>query len=165
MALTYEPIATNTLSSATNSVSFTSIPSTYTDLVLVVSAWHATASSQVALRFNSDSGGNYSYTRLLGSGTAATSERDVNKSTIFLGYINSTATSPNFICSIQDYSNSTTYKTTFNRFNTIGNWGNMGATVGNWRSTAAITSMAITPADGGNFASGSIFTLFGIQAA
>lgn len=165
MALTYEPIATNTLSSATNSVSFTSIPGTYTDLILVISAWHATASSQVAMRFNSDSGSNYSYTRLLGSGTAVSTERDINKSTIMLAYVNSTASSPNIICSIQDYSNSTTNKTTLNRFNTTGNWNNLGATVGLWRSTAAVTSVTISPADGGNFASGSVFTLFGIQAS
>lgn len=165
MASTYEPIATTTLNSATASVSFSSISGSYTDLVLIVSAWHETTGSQVALRFNGDTGSNYSYTRLLGNGTTASSERDTNKSTIFLGYVNNTATAPNFICHIQNYANTTTYKTTLNRFNTTGNYGNLGATVGLWRSTSAITSMSISAADGGNFASGSTFTLYGIKAA
>ena len=71
MAVTYTPITSNTLTSATASVTFSSISGTYTDLVLVVSAQSASTNVDLAMRFNSDSGTNYSNTRLYGTGSAA----------------------------------------------------------------------------------------------
>jgi hypothetical protein len=62
MAITYEPIATATLGTATASVTFSTISGSYTDLVLVIqrrygysNKWYATS-----IRFNSDTGSNYS---------------------------------------------------------------------------------------------------------
>ena len=77
MTATYEKIATNTLSSAAISLTFSSIPATYTDLVLITSSQHAAsdASSRLYLNFNSDTATNYSYTQIRGSGTAAFSSR------------------------------------------------------------------------------------------
>ena len=71
---TYVAIATNTLGSAAASVTFSSIPGTYTDLVIVTQAISATADN-VGIRFNSDSGSNYSQTWLSGNGTSAISSR------------------------------------------------------------------------------------------
>jgi hypothetical protein len=76
-ASTYVPIATQTLGSATASVTFSSIPATYTDLVLIVAAQNVTASgvNNMALVLNSDGGTNYSMTRLSGNGSTVSSDR------------------------------------------------------------------------------------------
>ena len=55
MPVTYEPIATATLGTAANSYTFSSIPSTFTDLVLVVDVIEATANNY-GIRINGNSG-------------------------------------------------------------------------------------------------------------
>jgi len=111
---TYTPIATTTLGSAVASYSFTSIPSTYTDLVLILNPSGTTTNGQdVGLRFNSDSATNYSRTALSGNGTNAISPRQSNQTYAYLTYYGypSGSVPMNFISNIQNYSNSTTYKT------------------------------------------------------
>jgi hypothetical protein len=61
---TYTPLATNTLGSATSSVTFNSL-SGYTDLVLVFKT-KLTTSAAIKVQYNADTGNNYSYTRLYG---------------------------------------------------------------------------------------------------
>jgi len=51
---TYTPIATQTLSSAVTSVTFSSIPQTYTDLILVMNVTNSSATVYKALQFNTD---------------------------------------------------------------------------------------------------------------
>ena len=60
-----------------------------------------------------------------------------------------------------DYSNTTTYKSTVVRGNNSGYI--MGASTSLWRSTTAINSILFF-SNGGNFAAGSTFKLYGIQA-
>jgi hypothetical protein len=166
MPSTYEPIATQTLGSATATVTFSSIPSTYTDLVLVTSSKKDTATAaNEAIRFNSDTGSNYSYTLLEGTGSAAASGRATNSTSIALDDAALVDTS-NFrpaIVSIQNYSNSTTNKTILSRANNASR--GVDAIVGLWRNTAAITSVSVILQGGSNFAAGSTFTLYGIKAA
>ena len=71
---TYTPIATNTLSSATASVTFSSISGVYTDLVLVITPTIPTGAYDILMRVGNgtvDSGTNYSVTRVSGTGSAA----------------------------------------------------------------------------------------------
>ena len=75
MPATYEPIQTTTLGSAAASYTFSSIPSTYTDLKLVITGTSVGAYADIDLRFNSDTATNYSWTALAGNGTAASSYR------------------------------------------------------------------------------------------
>ena len=112
------------------------------------------------ITFNSDSGANYSWTRLLGTGSAASSDRGTSSNGInFLVY-----DYPTHIVQIQNYSNTTTYKTALVRFNNPSNY--VGAVVGLWRNTAAITSVSVaTPGGGVYFPNGMTFTLYGITAA
>lgn len=164
MANTYEAIATNTLGSAAASVTFSSIPSTYTDLILVMSPSVASL-VELKMRFNSDTGSNYSSTELTGTGTTAGSSRHSNQTSMYVNY-NAYAGNDfnsNFIAQIQNYSNSTTYKTALIRANNAG-YG-VDAIVGLWRSTAAITSITILNGASANFQSGSTFSLYGITAA
>jgi hypothetical protein len=165
MTLTYEKIATNTLGSATNSITFSTISGSYTDLVLIS---HITgfsdASYSGAIRFNSDTGSNYSLTNLYGDGSSAGSDRTSSAAQIqcygkAIGVPNAVSTG---ITNIQNYSNSTTYKTALTR------WGQAGvginANVGIWRSTSAITSVTIFGLNSNTFSTGSTFTLYGIKA-
>jgi len=157
---TMTPIATNTLASAASSVTFSSIPQGYTDLVLVVNSAITTSNDAIYLQFNSDTGTNYSRTLLYGTGTAAASYRESSVAKIEIG-IEDTSNSTN-IFNIQNYSNSTTYKTILSRANatTV----RVQAGVGLWRSTAAITSVLVGTGTS-TFISGSTFTLYGIKAA
>lgn len=157
---TYEPIATTTLSSAQSSVTFSSIPGTYTDLVLV-GALDMTAALDFWFRVNSDTGTNYSMTRLTGNGTTAASFRVSNESKIYINF-STTSGEQNFIMHFMNYSNTTTYKTILKRFNNAAS--DLVARVGLWRSTSAITTILVQT-DSSTFKAGSTFTLYGIAAA
>jgi hypothetical protein len=158
MAKTYEPIATETLGTTESSVTFSSIPGTYTDLVLVFAGTVGILDNN-NVTFNGDTGSNYSVTRLVGNGSTASSSRGSNLNAIQCGEI---ATSQsNDIIQIQNYSNSTTYKTLIHRSNNTSQF--LKASVGLWRNTAAITSITIT--NGGTYQIGSTFTLYGIASA
>jgi len=159
---TYTPIATTTLSSAAASYTFSSIPSTYTDLVLI-SAPIYTATTAARYTINADTGANYSATYVAGNGTTAASTRVTSNTDIILDYYNHTSTAtPNQITHFFNYSNTTTYKTFLSRSNDAA--AGTDAAVGLWRSTSAITSIKLAVSTG-NFNIGSTFTLYGIQAA
>lgn len=163
MPATYEPIATTTLSSAQATATFSSIPATYTDLILVFSGSIDTSGRTIRLRFNSDSGTNYSDTYVSGDGTTATSSRTTSQASarISLGLTSSTQTV--ITSHIQNYSNSTTYKTLLSRGTSASDSAN--AIVSLWRSTSAITDIEVRLNSTGNFNSDSTFTLYGIKAA
>jgi hypothetical protein len=167
MTATYEKIATTTLGSATASNTFSSISGAYTDLVLIASL-RGTAGAAIKVQFNGDTGTNYSSTRLVGTGVAAESSRNTSVSSIIYGN-NGIPTAANefaaVIMNIQNYSNTTTYKTMLSRFNNANTTlGSTDAIVGLWRNTAAITSVKVE-ANSGNFETGSTFTLYGIKSA
>jgi len=63
---TYTLINSSTLTSATANVTFSSIPATYTDLLLIINAQsvQATTYDNVIIQFNADTGSNYSRTRI-----------------------------------------------------------------------------------------------------
>ena len=161
---TYTPIATTTLGSAQATVTFSSIAGTYTDLILVFNGKSNGANPAVRGRFNSDTGSNYSYTRLYGTGSVAGSSRASSQTSMGIataGGVTSTFET-NIIWHIMNYSNATTFKTSIVRANTPS-----AATETNvnlWRSTSAITSISIFT-DSDSFGSGSTFTLYGIASA
>ena len=160
MPNTYESIATQTLGSAAASVTFSSIPSTYTDLVLVTSTKYTSTASHCLLQANSDSGTNYSNTFLYGDGSSAYSGRQTNNTGCFIGRANTTEFGVG-ITHIQNYSNSTTNKTLLSRTAVSGE---VNAVVGLWRSTAAVTSIVFS-LNAGTYSAGTTFTLYGIKAA
>jgi hypothetical protein len=159
---TYEPIATTTLGSATNLVNFTSIPSTYTDLVLIGDFTCSANGTNPGVYFNSSTG-SVSQTSLYGSATTPGSFRLSGYNFLFFGAGGDIANDPqNVIINIQNYSNSTTNKSCLMRYNTVSNA--VMAVVGMRNNTAAITAINLTT-QAGNYNSGSIFTLYGITAA
>lgn len=167
MPATYEPIATTTLGSAAANIQFSSIPSTYTDLVvtLVVNTTSVDARG-VRCTFNSDTGANYSATRLQGDGATAASTRSTGQANIPLTLNATTSTTiPTFYqFNVFSYAGST-YKTVLAMGNADKNGsGVVDRTVGLWQSTAAINTLNITP-NSGNFNTGTIATVYGVKSA
>jgi len=160
MPKTYTPLATTTLSSAAASVTFSSINGSYTDLVLIVNGTVNTG-SYFTLRFNSDSGNNYSNTEIYQSGNTPGSARNTNNPYMYNGSVGTTQTT--VINHIQNYSNSTTNKTVLTRSNVGGS--EVKVSIGLWRSTSAITSVTCGTGGSNTYQSGSTFTLYGILAA
>jgi hypothetical protein len=164
MPLTYTPIATQTLGSAAASVTFSSIPATYTDLVLVFNGTTVTSANNLSLQFNGDTASNYSMTRLRGTGSAAESSRFTSQTLMLGPNISSTSStiSP-VIWQIQNYANTTTYKTALARGG--GSDVETTAIVGLWRNTAAINQVVVLVNGSQNMTIGSTFSLYGILAA
>ena len=166
MAVTYEPLATTTLGSAAASVSFTSISGSYTDLVCVVNYSLNVANSSLFVRLNSDSGSNYSYTRVSGNGSTASSGRGSNGTQARITAdttAQGSGTRQTVILNFMNYSNSTTYKTFLSRYSSSGG---TEAFVDLWRSNSAVTSIEIKGFDAtAIIESGSTFTLYGIASA
>jgi hypothetical protein len=162
---TYTPIATYTVPSSITSYTFGSIPGTYTDLLLISSLQTSLNLDAAVIRFNSDSGSNYSYTQLRGDGTSATSNRATSQTGGRIANdCPNTGYYGTYITHIQNYANATTYKTIISRGNAASTSLQAFATL--WRKTPeAITSITILPESGGNLLSGSTFTLYGIASA
>jgi hypothetical protein len=158
MATTYVPLATQTLSSAASSVTFSSIPQTYTDLVLVV-AGGTTVTTDVYIEFNGDTGTNYSRTYLGGNGTSASSGRSTSTTAIPSFYIGSSQSTG--YAHIMSYANTNVNKTILTRSSSADVF--VLTNVGLWRSTAAINSIKILTV-GTNLSSGSTFNLYGIAS-
>lgn len=159
MPSTYEPIATTTVSgSSTSTISFSSIASTYTDLYLVTQGGLAN-SGGFAIRFNGDTGTNYSRTFLKGNGTSATSGRGSNEYPV---YCSSDGTNQVNRFAIMNYSNTTTYKTMITRGDEAANSAITFVVL--WRSTSAINQVEVI-CPGTNFNSGFTATLYGIKSA
>ena len=160
---TYDLIASNVLSSNATSVTFSSlntIGSGYRDLVLVANVL-ATATVDSLLRFNSDTGSNYSWVRASGNGSTAASFGNTTDGI----YLNAVAQfdSTNrglVITSVLDFAQTNKHKTVLTRSNNAGQGVEMGA--GRWANTSAITSITFQSGSSTNFQSGSTFYLYGI---
>jgi hypothetical protein len=161
---TYEPISTTTLVSNASTITFSNISQAYTDLVLVVRAISTgTAQPDVYMRVNSDTGNNYSRTRLGGNGSSVFGSNITGETFWVLGPMENTAIT-NTVCNIMNYSNTTTYKTMLVRSNDSAIA--VQAMISLWRSTSAISSILLYPEPAkGDFASGTTATLYGIKAA
>ena len=164
MTATYKKIATTTLGSAASSITFSSISSSYTDLILVSAPLTQGNSYSFNIVLNSDTGTNYSCTRLYGSGTSGASDRASSTANSLDNWNIATSTGvvQPIITQIQNYSNTTTYKTFLTRINSPAPDTYLGAVVSLWRSTSAITSVEFKTS--GNVGAGSTFTLYGIKA-
>jgi hypothetical protein len=164
MALTYEPIATQTLASTATSVTFSSIPSIYTDLVLVMNLKTVADGGYNYYNFNGDTATNYSSTRLDANGTSVISGRSTSENILYQSHYANTDNS-NFntliIMNLMNYSNTTTYKTVLTK--AMNATKGIDQVVGLWRSTAAISTILISQSQ--TMTAGCTFTLYGIKSA
>ena len=166
MPKTYEAIATQTLGSTAASVTFSSIPSTYTDLVLVCNLGSTVAGQAIIMRANGDSGSNYSFRTIRGNGSTVIGEQQSNQTQVRISVAVDTSTAAgnqNIITNIMNYSNTSTFKTFFGRANNADVNGTE-VNVSMWRSTTAINQLLVG-LTGSTFVAGSTFTLYGIKAA
>jgi len=170
MAKTYDKIDTYTLTSVAQGITFTSIPSTYTDLVLVLALISKTAGNDVRVRVGNgsiDSGANYSANYLTGNGSAASASRNSSATYIPFYRVVGTTTSPaTLIVDLFNYSNTTTKKSMIVRnYSTASETGFGG---GIWNSTSAINQIYIYE-DGNTspqqFDVGTVATLYGVKSA
>ena len=173
MPATYEPIASQTLGSTSSSVTFSAIPGTYTDLRVVCMVRLGSASGS-KIRLNGDSATNYSMTFLQGySASTEASGRASSASSINNNLVFGDATAANqftpYEIDVMSYANTSVFKTLFWGYGTGGGLqgtnSEVGRIVGLWRSTAAITSIELSPFNATTYQVGSTFSLYGIKAA
>ena len=171
MPSTYTLISSNVLSSSAASVTFSAIPSTYTDLVLRMSARSDAAGvwgDALNLQFNNDTTTKYSITTLEGNGSVAYSSRMSNDNRIRFISIDTAGNTSNTFTSLELYFPS--YTAAQNKPSSIsmaaenntteayqGAWANL------YRSTSAITEIKLFMISASSFVSGSSFYLYGIK--
>jgi hypothetical protein len=158
-------IATTTLGSATSSITFNSIASSWTDLrLIVVASTTGTSDYNMALRFNGDSGSNYSRIGMDVANGTIYNFNNVNQTYIDWVYAHGANPTPSLITydifSYAGSTNKTTLITASHDTNTSGPTG-LGRIVALWRNASAITSIELSFAST-NFAIGTTATLYGI---
>ena len=169
MPATYDSIATTTLGSA-SSITFSSIPSSYTDLRLTFVGVASSGTTTKRIQFNADTSTastNYSTTIVLGNGTSPISNRYTNEFGIRLAsnQVADSLTIPVFIAvDIFSYNGSTNKTVLSMEASDQNGAGYVQANVGLWRSTAAITSLTLM-INANTFAAGATATLYGIKSA
>lgn len=156
MTITYESIYTTT-SNNDSQISFTSIPATYTDLVLVITGANSGSGTKY-IRFNNSST-NYQVTSFMGGGVSYLYVGQYNNASWIDAY--NAGTNPYItVVHIPEYANSSIKKRYLSRHAT----GRVSAEMfcGGWDGTAAIDRVDIY-ISGNNFGS-STFSLYGIKS-
>lgn len=177
MATTFELIKGETLTGSQASYTFSAIPSTFSDLCLKISARTDLSGNfdGVSIRFNSDSGTNYSDTYLFG-GNSSTSSGRQSSASIQYGdgsVVTDTATATsNTFANIEIYIPSYTVSQSkpMSAFsvaetNAAGFPAQIYSTAALWRNNAAISSIVLTTTNGTNYVTGSSFYLYGVKNA
>jgi hypothetical protein len=162
-------IESKTLVSANSTIEFTSIPQTFTDLILLGSSRaDGDGIINVSARFNTDSGSNYSL-RLLyaeNSTSALSTAETGTKIRFFYSNSNNTTsnTFSNWCMTIPNYTSSLDKSLSIDHTTEHNGTSPMiqGLTVGRWSGTAAITRITLTHETGANFVAGSIVSLYGV---
>jgi len=157
----YDSIATSVAGvGGTTSVTFSSIPSTYTHLQIRAYGIVAAGVTNLAVQFNGDTASNYWWHQLYGSG-GGTGSNNSGASSPFM-YMPTFATQPGgMVLDILDYTNTNKYKTMRGIGGSDANGsGQLSLSSGMWNSTAAITSITLY---GSTFSQYSSFALYGIK--
>ena len=168
----YESIATVTVGSGgQTTVDFTSIAGTYKHLQvrLITRNNRASVLDGLYMRFNSDSGNNYSDHFLRGDGASVAANATTTTNLMLMGTVSaSSGTASVFagaVIDILEYANTNINKTvrTLEGYDANGS-GYVGLFSGNWRSTSAVTSITFGSTNGSGILQYSQFALYGIKA-
>lgn len=154
---TYIPLATVTLATTATSVTFSSIPATYRDLIIVVNGTGST-SGEYRVRFNGDTGSNYISVYMY----APTPQSGAATNTYLGASIGPTSPQPT-IFQVMDYSATDKHKTVLYRTGLVDSGATfyVSANAVRWASTTAITSCSFTMPSG-SFNTGLTVNLYGI---
>jgi len=162
----YYSIATQTVGSGgASSITFASIPSTYTHLQIRCSTLSSSSFSNTLVTFNGDTGANYTYHQLVGNGSSASAYGAASQNNAVLGQQGTTTYPAAEIMDILDYANTNKYKTVRDLSGTDSNNTGQGLIIlrsSVWMNTNAITSITLTNG-GGNYAQYSSFALYGVK--
>jgi len=168
----YDSIATANGTGSSGTITFSSIPATYTHLQLraILRGTASNTSDGYNLRFNSDTGANYDGGHIL-YGTGSAGAFHVGASTTYIqpgDIVGASATASIFaaqVTDILDYTNTNKYTTirTLYGFNLNGS-GTVALSSGLWMNTAAVTTITLTT-NSGSFATNTQFALYGIKGA
>ena len=161
-----EAISAITLSATTSVVEFNNIPSTYTHLQLRAFLVSATSANN-QFRLNNDSGTNYTWHQIQGTGSAVEAYASNPTSNPPWGLNSGNSSYPMVsIMDFLDYANTNKYKTVRTLSGNDGT-GTTASRVGLyssvWMNTAAITSIRLTNDFGSTILANSSFTLYGIK--
>ena len=168
---TYVALAKTVLTGTSTLVDITSIPQTYTDLLLVVSARSNFAANYdwMAVYYNTASGLNYSNRYMYGNSSTVSTGSGSTPNEFFRGIPAANATANTFSNSelyISNYTSSNNKPaslTTVTENNaSTANSANIVLSANLWSSSSAITALKIYSGDG-SFVSGSRFDLYGIK--
>lgn len=159
---TYVPLASIELTSTDSEIIFSSIPATYRDLVLIANYTETTPTSgNIEMRFNSDTGSNYSQVFMAGR---ANNDTESSAGTFTHHFLNMTSRPSGFstaLLQIMDYSAIDKHTTTLGRIN-LGA-ADVAAYAYRYAVTTAINTISIKQS-ANSFAIGSSFSLYGIEA-
>jgi len=164
----YESIATTTLGTTASSITFSSIPATYTHLQIRLSA-QSSLSQDIFYQLNGDTGTNYTRHYIYGSGASAAAGSSLTVNSGSLGYVSANTDTNIFgtaVFDLLDYANTNKYKTS----RSLTGYDNNGAGLlvlysGLWQNTAAVTSISIFPNSSGLFQTYTKAALYGIKGA
>jgi hypothetical protein len=168
----YESISTVTLGGSQASITFSSIPSTYQHLQIrgVVRSDRGVTIEGLSIRFNSDTGLNYAYHGIQGTGSSAASfagwDNDQSLSSLAASANAGSSIFGAGVIDILDYANTnkyTTIRTLTGVNNNDASNGRAALFSGLWRNTAAITSFTIFSGASTNLSQYSSFALYGIK--
>ena len=155
-----------------SSITFSSIPSTYKHLQIRCLAQTnrsgANYGDGINLRFNSDSGSNYSLHELYGTGASAGAYGGASQTSISMYAISTAYSDANrfgvSIIDILDYATTNKNKTVRNLSGLDYNGGGqITMNSGAWFSTSAVTTITLIPDGGTSFNQYSSFALYGIK--
>jgi hypothetical protein len=166
MPTTYDPIASTVLTAATAVVTF-EVPQTYTDLVLVAktrSNYNSTVDG-IRIRFNNNSSAVYNITRLTVSSTLtkASDRAGSQTSAVVRMAGNNVSVDTAVVYQIMSYTSTTVRKPLL--ITSAEHLSLLTKATALWNSTAAITSITLSPENGTAFNAGNTFALYGIKAA
>lgn len=160
---TYEPISTYTVSSTDTTITFNSIPATYTDLRLIASEKYTTGTN-CFIRFNNDSGSNYSRIVCYGGttyGGSLTSSKNFNQTESYIHVANGTSSIPKYTTiDIFNYLATSSYKPFMMVEGSPDDYWSRAICL--YRGSSAISRIDLI-VNTGSWSAGSIFTLYGIK--
>jgi len=163
---TYEPIATTTLSTAAATITFSSIPATYTDLRLVLVYKVSTVSSVPALQINSDTLGRYTKINTNGNGVSVSAASSIGQTEISLANQVDTTIPQIITIDILSYASSTIKKPLLIITSEDKNGsGSVNFAAATYNQTTAYTTLNLSILYGGNYSIGTTATLYGILKA
>lgn len=160
-------ISTQTLSSPATNITFSSIPSTFTSLRILMTGQSSSASAavNVVLTVNGDTGSNYNNQEITGVGGTASAQFNANTTPTFVAAVPGSTTAGNaaqITIDIPFYSGTTFWKAAIANFGWVDSSTHVATIWYEWKNTAAITTLKFAEGSGANFVTGTSISLYGI---